>query len=287
MLQDGSLLASGPYDLPGVRTLAALGNFKLENPPTRENVKAFADMLGRKPVYGEDIPRLQEIYDAPDGIPGEQVMSSLHASGTLDEFGPRNIIGPTEPSGSVIVCVSGATINWMPRRVNELLRRSQGWQIAKVYGLASDTRRCDSPTEKILPWAIEHFEQYGKYPFEHKILQRLLEEAGFAPTIVTAPTLEDQVPEMLRLSPEIANGVIYLPTNANATWVPLRFRRAVRKMYGSFDQRGEQFIFSQDGVSLAHTADQAKDTANHQRPLTVLPNIGRTVEELFLLQNQN
>lgn len=284
MLQDGNLLAGDPFDLGGVRTLAALANFQIEYPPSKQNVQAFADMLGRKPVYGEDIPRLQEVFDAPDGIPGGQVMDAIRASGLLDQIHPRNVFKPYVPNGSVVVIVTGGTLGWMMRRVEELRNRTHDWVTGMVFGLASGTRQCDTMTETGYPLAREYHQITGEYPREGTALQKLLEDAGFAPRMVEAPNLEQQVRLLLDRSPMTANATIYAPTNANATWVPLRIRRVIRESYGSFDEDGTQFVFSQDGVALAGSPEQARDTANYQRPLTVLPAIGRTVEELFLLQ---
>lgn len=284
MLQDGNLMAGNPFDLGGVRTLAALADFQIEHPPTRQNVKAFADMLGRKPVYGEDIPRLQEVFAAPDGIPSGQVMDAIQASGLLDQIQPRNVFKPYAPNGSVVVIVTGGTLGWMMRRVEELRNRTHDWVTGIVFGLASNTRQCDTATETTYPIAQEYHQKTGEYPREGATLQKLLEDAGFAPHMVEAPNLEEQVRLLLNRAPMTANATIYVPTNANATWVPLRIRRVIRELYGSFDEDGTQFVFSQDDMALAGTPEQVQDTANYQRPLTVLPTIGRTVEEFFLLQ---
>jgi hypothetical protein len=291
MLQSGNLMELDPYGLEGVRDLADMCGIPLSDEASSAEVQEkLFPVWGTERAFTENAPKVAAALKL-DGqaVPSQEALSALRATRTLDRIPTRNYRDGFGPTGSVILVSRGAVANWMERGVREGQRGVDfGLQPAAVFLIASN-RLCDKPDSEVEnPFVRVFHEQNGRYPSEAELLPIIVRHVtGYERRVeVNAPSQADQVKQLIELHPEIANGRVYIPTNANATYVPLQIRRVIREQYGSFDGDSSQFWFSQDWFPLATTPEEAANPYQYQRPLTVFSGLVRLINELCLLQGR-
>lgn len=287
MLADKSLLAHDAYDLPGVRTLAGMCGIKLGGQSSQQEIqKKLFPLWGTERAFIENVPALAESLSPAGSIPGPQVQNALLATGTLDAIPMRTVRKVSRPDGPVVFVFTGGVANWMQRRVEEGMRQIEaGVTPAAVYLLAGD-RACDKDSELSNPYVRAFKAGRGRLPTEAELLPFMVKEiTGYEREVkYNALTQLEQFGAMAAELKELAHAGIYVPVNANATYIALQARRAIRDAWPSFDADGNQFWLSQDGFPLAGTEEQAADTTNYQRPLTVFSGLVRLINELHLLR---
>lgn len=282
----GSFTTLHPYDIPGVRRLAAISGVSLRINPSPEKLQQLFGVWGSQTAFIENAPEVARALQL-DGanIPNEEVLDLLEGTGSQDGFNIRTLRDYVPPSGSLVAIATGATARWMEYRVKLLVDlANSGHVIDKVFAVASDQRPCNLDSEVNHP-AVQALTENGQPPVESDVLKKLLLDAQFTAEFVTGKNLEPNVAELMARHPELAHARICLPTNGNATYIPLAFRRFVRQAQPSFDDRFDQFWLVQRGIPLARTSEQAEDTMNYQRPLTAFSGLVRLMNELYLLQN--
>lgn len=280
----GSFVGLDPYELPVVRHLAERTGAPMGDNPSAANIQELFGVWGTKAAFAQNAPTLAQTLQL-DGskIPDLEVLDMLEETGTLDGFDIRNLQSFVEPKGSLVAIATGATVRWMEYRVKQIVDlANRGFAIDKVYAVASDERRCSEDSELEHP-VVESLISGGELPWEYEVLEKLLREAQFPAEFVTGKSLEVNVATLMARHPELAHARIYVPTNGNATYIPLAVRRFIRKAEPSFDGGYDQFWLSQKGIPLARTPQQAADTRFYQRPLTVFSGLIRLMSELYLL----
>lgn len=283
-LQYGNIKDLNPYLIGGVRMLAKLCGVTLGDHPSATEIHN-----GLFPAWGNE--RAVAAALRLDGvIPSQQVMRELKLNGMLNAIPVRNYIEPKMPAGSASVIIRGASANRMVRIAQEAGRQIEyGLQPAGIYLVADGTRACDQDDEVNNPFVQTYHEQHGHYPTETELLPIIVKATmGVKRGIVDldATSTTEQIKHLVVDRPALVQGSVYVPTVANATSESLEIRRTIRESWPSFDQDGSQFFFSQDGISLASTPEQAADAANYERPLAVFCELVRLVHELYLLQTR-
>lgn len=286
VLQNDSLRAQAAFDLGGVRTLAQMCGVSLSDEATTESVQELFAIWGSEKEFIENSPTIAEALKL-DGstIPSEQALNALLATGTLDAIPMRSVRGAGKPNGPAVIIFTGGVANWMERRVREAERHIDfNFEPAAVF-LVAGNRVCQKDTEVTNHFVVKYHEVHGRYPTEAELLPIIVRNITGWEREVEFNDLNqaDQIRQLITNKPELAHGNIYVPTNANATFVALQIRRVIREQYGSFDEDGQQFWFSQDGFALATSPEQAADTAHYQRPLTVFSGLVRLLNELAQL----
>jgi hypothetical protein len=291
VLADSNLMEVEPYDVEGVRDLALMCGISLsEEASSAEVQEKLFPVWGAEKAFIENAPKVAAALKL-DGevIPSEEALTALRATETLYRWPLRNIRGVEAPAGSVIIIDRGAVANWMERGVleGEHDREQFGLQIAARFLIASD-RVCDKDSEADNQYDKSFKSKQGRCPREDELLPVIVKAVtGYEREVdVVAPNRAVQTKQLVELHPEIANGRVLISTNANATYVPLQIRRVIRELFGSFDENGDQFWFSQDAFPLATTPEQAADPYHYQRPLTVFSGLVRLINELCLLQGR-
>jgi hypothetical protein len=273
-----------PYGLPRVRTLARLSGVSLGNNPTPSKIQQLFEVWGSQTAFIQNAPAVAQALSLEGSVlPNEEVLNLLDETGTLDEFGPRTLRNFVTPTGSLIAIVTGATVRWMEYRVKQVVAlRNSGYAIDKVFAVASDERRCKQDSEVIHP-VVQLLTKDEQPPLEYEALEKLLRNAQLPATFVVGPSLEANIGRLVDMDHNLAHARLYVPTNGNATYIPLAVRRFIRAAEPSFDDRFDQFWFSQRAVTLARTPEQAADPLHYQRPLTVFSGLVRLIYELYLL----
>ena len=275
--------------LPEVWELAAMCGMPLTR-PTDDEVKQLFDLWGNQREFEKNMPQIAAALKL-DGreVPDEQVLNLLEATETLNRIAFRRVKGTDTPTnvGPVIVLFNGATVPWMERRLAELDRQAEsGLQVVYLIALVDSNRVCQLETEVINPRVMAYHQKHGHYPTEEDMMESVLQNSlsGLPYNIISSTGgLEGNVAAFATQYFEMEAVDIYVPTNANATYVPLAVRRVLRQSWPRFDVRRDQFWFSQDGFPLARTPEQAADPANYQRPMTVFSGLVRLVSELHKL----
>lgn len=290
MLTYVSLKDIEPYDIPGVRRLAQMCGIALSREASYGEVQErLFPIWGTERAFVENAPMVARALRL-DGhtVPSREVLHALQETGTLDRIPLRNYRGKQGPTGSVAVIHRGAVANWMERSVREgkSVIELHGLQVATTRLVASE-RLCDTGSEVDNFFVKLFHDGHNRYPTEDELLPQIVfHVTGLDSLKVVAPSQTEQVQSLIALSPALAHGGIYVPTNANATYVPLQIRRVIREQFGGFDEYGDQFWFSQDSLPLATTPEEAANPATYQRPLTVFSGLVRLINELCLLQGR-
>jgi hypothetical protein len=221
-----------------------------------------------------------------ESVPNRTILNLLEDTGTLEMVPMRTVQGPHQPPGQVTAILTGATANWMVRRVQELRWQMDGdLKVCRVIALASN-RLCGSDTELGNQFVQDFVQEYGTVPTERQLLNRIIHDhLNCWPEVqVTADGLEQQVRKLAQVVPDLGDIQIYVPTNANATFIPLAIRRVLKEEYGEDFDAVPQFWFSQYSFPLARMPEEAADTARYQRPLTVFSGLVRLLNELHKLK---
>lgn len=287
LLHDGSLMAGDAYDLEGLRTLAAMCGVKLGASSDHQQIQQeLFPLWGKEKPFIDNVQGIADALGLEGSIPSGQAIDALLSTGTLDEIRMRNIHAQEVPTGAVTIILTGAVANWMERRVLEAKRYiDNGLVVAGVYLIAGD-RICSKDTEVSNPYVGQFHANENRYPTEAELLPIIVADILGYERQVDHNHLDqaEQIRMLIQEKKELAQGIIYGPFNANATYAALQMRRVIREVFPGFDADGSQFYFSQDGFAIAMTEEQATDTRNHQRPLTVFPALVRLVNELHLLK---
>lgn len=287
-------LGENAYNLiPGLRKLAEASGLKLGQTPNAAEIQRLYQLWGSETAFIEGAPAVAAALKL-DGstVPDEEILDLLQNTETLYELPIRSVRGKLMggfKNRRFTVIVSAGTANWTKRRVRLLRDYWQGenFGIDRVFALASD-RPCTLGTEvnnqvvKLLGGSLG----LGRVPTETDVLLTYLAAAELDFELFTGKLLEDQFAALLAAYPDIAQGDVLMLTNANATYVALAGRRFIKEEAPTFDRnpRKPQFFFTQDEFELARTSEQAADTDNYQRPLTVFSGLVRLVNELFQLK---
>lgn len=286
MLPDGSLSGLNPYEaIPAIRTIAEELGITLGHEPTPQEVQGtLFPMMGKGKSYvdnaegldiGDEIYANSRLMDALASLIKPIPLRSVHSElGVHDE--------------KFVMLLTGATANWMERRVLE----SRRWaQPAAAYIAAANQPvidNADSPNS----YVKKYKKAYGKAatPQEYQLLSRIWRSVTRSePDDVAAVSrnLDDNLVALLAKHPHIADATVYVPTNAGAVNIALQVRRKLREICPGFDSdpNKPKFYFSSDGFVLAKTPEQAAKPAQYQRPLTLLSYVPRIVNELMLLES--
>ncbi|HVS79186.1 MAG TPA: hypothetical protein VHD84_02775 [Candidatus Saccharimonadales bacterium] len=290
-LSDANLMEIEPYDIDGVRPLAKMCGIELSREASSAEVQQkLFPVWGTETAFIENAPTVAAALKLEAGvIPDAEALYALKATGILDRIPLRNYKDTTPPAGSVIFVYRGAVANWMERgaREGDHSVTAHRLQPAATLLIASE-RFCQKDSELNNFYVKQFRSRHGRYPTEADLLPVIVKHfTGQEREVeVVEPNQAEQIRQLIKLHPEIASGRVYIPTNAVATYVPLQIRRVIREQFGSFDEKGDQFWFSQDGFRLATRPTDAENTAVYQRPLTAFSGLVRLVNELCLLQGR-
>ena len=283
-------LGKNVYNLiPGLRKLAEATGLKLSRTPNANEIQQLFKIWGSEKAFIENAPAVAEALQL-DGftVPDRKILDLLWGTETLEEFPIRSVRGKLKGGlgkRTFIVVITAGTANWTKRRVQglDLYYNGENFGIARVYALASE-RSCtlDTEVDNILVKRLGGV--FGRPPTEAELLGTYLDAADLAHEMIVGGSLEEQVTKLVEAQPSITEMPLLVPTNANATYVPLAIRRFLKQADPRFDYGRDQFWFFQDEFPLAMTPEEAGDTDNYQRPLTVLSGLVRLVNELYQLK---
>ncbi len=285
-----SWLRRNPYDLiPGLRDLAKASGIKLGPSPNDTEIQMLFDVWGSERAFVENVPVVAAALKL-DGmaVPDQAVLDLLMITETLYELAIRSARGKHKGSFShkrFTVVVPTGTANWTKRRVHHLLAYYLGenFGIDCVFALASE-RLCTLDTEVNNQLVKALSGNLGRPPTEAELLSTYLAAADFNHELIVGGSVEEQVAKLVAVHPDITKSEVLVVTNANATYVPLAVRRFIKQVDPAFDRTRTQFWFTQDDFELARTPEEAADTDNYQRPLTVFSGLVRLVNELYQLR---
>jgi hypothetical protein len=294
-------LVQNPLDIPGIRQLAGLSKVVPHSEFTAEQIQQLFKAWGNNAAFAQNVAGLRTWFDAPGDIPNQNVLDLLQATGMLERQPLRTVYGPVTAPIQPLVLLTGATTNWMQRRIAEMdAVYKQGMVTPRaVMGLASTVRLCNLPTEINHPLVkgLSNALHEQRTPTEAEMLQDLFSHSVPLERKAVKPyntTKLEQLVEAFALWLVGTNEYptdVYVPINANALNVVLAVRRVLRKreVWGpEFDAPDGQYklYFSQDSCQLATNAQELANAAEFQNPLTMFSGLVRLIREMYLLTQE-
>lgn len=270
--------------IPGVDKIAAIFGIPLSDitPASRQ---VLFDAMGSATEYTSNAKSVEN-YLQERGVSLEEFLKLADVAMTHLGYGRRSVYGPVRATSGnpVTVILTGGTVNWMTRRVAELVRMmNQGLQVNQIIALGGD-RICDGKPELTHPAVIDFHNTNGHYANERELMGQLAGRLGDVQMPVLTGNLEAQVLALLQLMPELASGPIYVPTNTVSQ--ALQVRRVIQSDNSDFDTNptAPDITFSQDSFPLARTELERGDPANFQNIFTLPSAWIRLIDELLRLQ---